>query len=206
MTVIQDTCSIEDCGRKLRAHGLCNTHNERRRKGQDLAPPVRQYDRDKACRVAGCEQERRPGGDGTYCPMHKRRFERRGDAGGGARERSPFGQATWNEPNRRRDQQLKKYGLTAAEYDHLLAAQRGGCAVCATKTPGNRRTRAIRAFAVDHDHVTGQVRGLLCQGCNRAIGMLKDDPDVIAAAARYVARNRQMQLFGPQAKTAPDAK
>jgi UDP-N-acetyl-D-mannosaminuronic acid transferase (WecB/TagA/CpsF family) len=43
--------------------------------------------------------------------------------------------------------------------------------------------------------VTGQVRGLLCGKCNSAIGLLGDDPEVIKAAARYVAKHRQMVLF-----------
>jgi Recombination endonuclease VII len=83
------------------------------------------------------------------------------------------------------------YGLTKAEYDRLLAQQRGRCAVCRAKKPGGGRGD----WRVDHDHVTGQIRGLLCNNCNSGIGFLQEDPDVIAAAARYVARHRQMELF-----------
>jgi hypothetical protein len=49
--------------------------------------------------------------------------------------------------------------------------------------------------------VTGQVRGILCGYCNQGIGMLKDDPDVIAAAAKYLQQHRQMILFGPAVKS-----
>lgn len=84
-----------------------------------------------------------------------------------------------------------RYGVTQEEYDRLLALQRNQCAICKAKTPGSRGE-----WRIDHDHVTGQVRGLLCDGCNRGIGCLQDDPEIIAAAARYVARHRQMQLFG----------
>lgn len=80
------------------------------------------------------------------------------------------------------------YGITEAEYDRLLAQQRHRCAICKAETPGSRGE-----WRVDHDHATGQVRGLLCNNCNSGIGYLKDDPDVLAAAARYVAKHRQAE-------------
>lgn len=86
---------------------------------------------------------------------------------------------------------LRAYGITTADYDRLLAAQRGGCAVCRTTDPG----RGQRVFVVDHDHVSNHVRGLLCHNCNSAIGLLRDDPKIIAAAADYVRLHRQMPLF-----------
>src|SRR5216683_6936514 len=55
----------------------------------------------------------------------------------------------------RRRQTLKKYGLTLAEYDTLFAAQEGLCAIC-------RRPPGKKSLAVDHEHGTGRVRGLLC--------------------------------------------
>ncbi len=68
----------------------------------------------------------------------------------------------------------------------MLAEQGGGCAVCGDP-PG--RT----ALHVDHCHDTGLVRGLLCFRCNSAIGNLRDDPDIIAAALAYVTRPAQRQ-------------
>jgi hypothetical protein len=87
----------------------------------------------------------------------------------------------------RRDIQLKSaYGITQADYDRLLALQHGRCAICRATTPGTRGT-----WRVDHDHETGQVRGLLCDGCNRGIGSMQDDPGILMAAARYVMKHRQ---------------
>jgi Recombination endonuclease VII len=81
---------------------------------------------------------------------------------------------------------LRQHGLTRADYERMIAAQDGRCAICRSSTPLGRGR-----WHIDHDHVTGQVRGLLCNNCNRGIGYFGDDPEVIAAAARYVAEARQ---------------
>jgi hypothetical protein len=71
------------------------------------------------------------------------------------------------------------------DYDALLEKQRGVCAICGTKR-GYRRTKTKFRFSVDHCHTTGRVRGLLCQPCNTAIGLLNDDPALLARAAAYL--------------------
>jgi hypothetical protein len=63
---------------------------------------------------------------------------------------------------RRRYKLLKKYGLTPEDYDTMLKQQQGVCALCKT-APENKN------LAVDHDHRTGHVRGLLCDPCNRSL-------------------------------------
>jgi hypothetical protein len=65
---------------------------------------------------------------------------------------------------------LAKYGITEDDYDALLASQRGRCAICGKDASGNGRL-----LAVDHDHKTGEVRGLLCRGCNLGIGLLEKE-------------------------------
>lgn len=95
---------------------------------------------------------------------------------------------------RERKRTLRRYGLTEQDWDRLLAQQRGKCAVCRTAQPGLRR----ESWNIDHDHVTGQTRGLLCGRCNLGIGQLGDDPELLRAALHYVERHRQMQLFGPE--------
>ena len=70
----------------------------------------------------------------------------------------------------------KRYSLTPEQYDDLNVAQNGRCALCERPRP----------LCVDHDHDTGAVRGLLCQKCNKGIGLLDDDPDVLARAMEYV--------------------
>src|SRR5262249_48040161 len=73
---------------------------------------------------------------------------------------------------------LKRYGISPAEYDELLAKQDGACAIC--------RRRSKERLCVDHCHVTGMVRGLLCKDCNIALGHLKDDQAALVAALAYL--------------------
>ena len=93
---------------------------------------------------------------------------------------------------------LRRYGLTLAEYDRLLATQDGLCAVCRLpESPGWE-------LAVDHDHASGLVRGLLCRRCNVGLGLLRDDPAVVEAAARYL-RAATPTRVGPLVDSAPAA-
>lgn len=71
---------------------------------------------------------------------------------------------------------MQKYGLGAAEVAALAAAQGGVCAVCQRKP----------AVQVDHDHKTGKVRGVLCDGCNGGIGAFGEDLELLERAARYL--------------------
>lgn len=77
-----------------------------------------------------------------------------------------------------------RHRVSADAYARLLAAQGGRCAICGTESPGTVQ----RVFAMDHDHATGEVRGLLCYRCNIGIGNLGDDPDRIESAARFLRR------------------
>lgn len=71
----------------------------------------------------------------------------------------------------------KVYGLTREQHDELLARQGNTCAICALP---------MERIHIDHDHATGEVRGLLCPKCNQAIGLLQDSADIALAAAHYL--------------------
>lgn len=79
-----------------------------------------------------------------------------------------------------RDRYLRSnYGLTVDEYDQLLEAQGGGCAICGGQSGGKH-------LAVDHDHSTGEVRGLLCKRHNSAIARwIRNSSEALAAAALF---------------------
>lgn len=76
-----------------------------------------------------------------------------------------------------------KYGLEPEHKAALLDAQNGGCAICGYKF--GQKTGDMK---VDHDHKTGAVRGLLCDLCNRGLGMFRDSQDNLTKAVSYLAR------------------
>lgn len=81
----------------------------------------------------------------------------------------------------RRDARLQAtYGITLDEYNKILAAQNGVCAIC--KVPHHPE----RPLVVDHDHDSGEVRGLLCSECNTGIGLLGDNPQTLLSACAYL--------------------
>lgn len=77
---------------------------------------------------------------------------------------------------------VKKYGVTFDEYNRMLIEQNGCCAICNRPEPTNRM------LDVDHNHATGEVRGLLCTSCNRILGHAHDSADRLVAAANYLSR------------------
>lgn len=78
----------------------------------------------------------------------------------------------------------KNYKMTAAEFNTLWQSQNGQCCICEVDLlPRGRQSNSV---AVDHNHENGSVRGLLCQACNRAIGLFKDSPRTLQSAARYL--------------------
>jgi len=73
----------------------------------------------------------------------------------------------------------KTYGITIQDYDKLLEAQKGKCAICKGGTSKN-------FFAVDHNHKNGRIRGLLCARCNTGLARFMDSYTNVARAARYL--------------------
>lgn len=89
-------------------------------------------------------------------------------------------------PEKVRGYRLKQlYGLSQAQYDEMLERQGGVCAICG-KPEARVQGGKVKALAVDHDHATEAVRGLLCDLCNRVLGLFEDDPDRFYAAASYL--------------------
>ena len=87
------------------------------------------------------------------------------------------------ELNRRRQpvKRARKYGLTPEAIDAMLLVQEGRCAICPSDKPGGQGD-----WHVDHCHETGRIRGLLCQKCNQGLGLFRDKPALLRAAATYV--------------------
>jgi hypothetical protein len=82
----------------------------------------------------------------------------------------------------RRAELKRLYGITLEEYAEIFSKQNGVCAICLEEC----KTR--KSLSVDHNHLTGKVRGLLCNRCNRAIGMFNDDVDILERAKKYITK------------------
>ena len=103
------------------------------------------------------------------------------------RDRYLAGQRAYKESGRkavsdRKSHLKRKYGLTPEEFEELLTAQGDGCAICGKPNPDN----------VDHDHVTGRVRGILCWNCNVGVGQFEDDVERLVAATIYLDRDDEL--------------
>ena len=80
------------------------------------------------------------------------------------------------------DHLKRRYDISRTQYESLLQLQGGRCAICRRGPEGSGKKK----LTVDHDHLTGEVRGLLCNHCNVALGNLRDDPLVVRAALAYL--------------------
>lgn len=81
----------------------------------------------------------------------------------------------------------REFGIKYEDYDRMLEEQHGVCAIC-----GKPETKPnAKYLAVDHNHETGEVRGLLCNNCNRALGLLKDDIEVLQNAINYLKEHER---------------
>jgi|APCry1669188879_1035177.scaffolds.fasta_scaffold02054_10 hypothetical protein len=93
------------------------------------------------------------------------------------------------DPVKNRETNLKRlYGITLDDYDRMLVEQKGVCKLCGTSDPGGRQSGRgkVNVFFVDHCHKSGNVRGLLCNTCNRAIGQVKENIDFFENAIAYL--------------------
>lgn len=103
-------------------------------------------------------------------------------------ERNSAARRKWTVEKRRANDLKVAYGLTVDEYEGFLAAQNGVCGICQQPEKRERNGKTL-PLAVDHDHETGRVRGLLCHRCNTAIGLLNDDADVVRRALLWLGED-----------------
>lgn len=148
------TCTFPGCTSRHLAKGLCQVHYERMRRNGDPGigndkPPVSPSEiAFKPCRRCGGQK---PGGTGRLlCDT--------------CRSEQPDLMARKDRARTLR----RQYGIGPDDYAAILARQNGSCAIC-----GGPPTGSYRCFDVDHDHVTGTVRGLLCRRCNTGLGYIE---------------------------------
>jgi hypothetical protein len=96
----------------------------------------------------------------------------------------------WEENNKeykkvqvREWQYKKRFGITIETYNQMLLEQNNSCAVCERQP-----TDFKRKFSIDHDHKTGEIRGLLCDNCNHALGMVNDNSLLLQKLILYLEK------------------
>lgn len=103
----------------------------------------------------------------------------------GRSERRKVTQRKYNKTGKAKSGALKYlYGITSEQYNQMFLQQEGCCAIC-----GKHQSEFKRALCVDHNHETGEIRGLLCSKCNLGLGNFKDDSEILKKAIMYVAES-----------------
>jgi DNA repair exonuclease SbcCD ATPase subunit len=82
------------------------------------------------------------------------------------------------------------YNLSVDDFNNLMIQQGNCCKIC-----GKHRDTQAKRLHVDHDHITGKVRGLLCSACNQALGLFKDDIAVLKSAIKYLNEANDANIF-----------
>jgi hypothetical protein len=124
----------------------------------------------------------------TYCrkchsQMQKEKYQK--DPMAKVKRQIRAGRRKDRDPLVQRKSELKRlYGITLEDYVNLFSIQNGVCAICL------EICKTKKSLSVDHDHVTGKIRGLLCNRCNRAIGMLQDNTDILDRAKKYILKGK----------------
>lgn len=154
-------CSVEDCGRIVKARDLCSMHYARfRTTGSTDMRPLARTRTCKDCKRT-LTRDSFPQSGEAYCVVCFPRWKQE-----------------------RYAKRLSRTGGVAVTAQFLREAQDGKCAICGVIEEDAPRGR----LSVDHDHVTNTVRGLLCGNCNPGLGQFKDDPKRLQAAIDYLAR------------------
>lgn len=163
------TCSMPQCDRQATSRGLCSSCygkeyragrlTKQMRLGHHSLSDVDLVEATAVCAICGPTRIRvRTGRRGHECITQA---AKRGGT-----------------PSRNRPPAYRKYGLTDDDYRAMTEEAGGRCQICATECD----------LVVDHDHGTGEVRGLLCHWCNVALGFMRDDPARLLTAAAYLIR------------------
>jgi len=178
-----DNCSVEGCDNKVFENGLCSKHYNRQRRHGSTAKPLKRRERlikEGKSYCPKCDKIKTIGeflkdthtkyGISIYCAIcHKEKAKAR----------------YYRNPDYYKDADLrKKFGISLEQYRELERKQDYKCAVC-HKEPGSKK------LAVDHNHKTGENRGLLCGRCNLGLGWFEDSIELLEMAIQYLKIHSQ---------------
>lgn len=198
-----DICTMEGCGLPHKARGYCQTHYMQFKRGITPVGPIKRRERNKPpeCIEEDCHEPVKSKG---LCKMHYQRLLRHGHTMYRDRKKPAkpcFIETCDNHAYAKglchahyiKQRTWQNAGICAERYQEMLREQSGVCAICGKpeKSP-HRLSGKTKNLAIDHCHDTGIIRGLLCSSCNRAIGLLNDDPSLLAKAYKYVLHHRQL--------------
>ena len=203
-----DICKIQNCNNLITHKGkICNTHRWRWERYKSYDEPLKQKLPDgiiKICKIHGeltedkiyrCKKEKRNGIQYIWivcieCEnLRKNKWQLENP------KRSKELASVWYKTEKgiisRRKKQLKKYDLTIDQYNSMLKSQNNVCAICMKEEIViSGLAKKFKNMAVDHDHKTGKIRGILCHNCNRALGHFHDSETKMISAIKYIRRNR----------------
>lgn len=158
-----------NCASKVNPQPLSNFAKDAKRK-DGVTPRCKSCQ--KAYREANKEQRR-----DTIRAWRERNPQKMADYRKNHAEQNTERMRKWREKNRIR----KLYGITNEQVSAMRKSQNGKCKIC-----GIHGSKISRGLHVDHCHITGNVRGLLCINCNQALGHFKDNPALLREAAKYL--------------------
>jgi len=131
------------------------------------------------CRISGCKKPRVK--NRSLCRIHLNEYNRQWNCRNSQRRREQV----------RNHNLLRHYGITAAEYDEMFAKQKGLCALCHSPERARNRDGSLKRLAVDHCHLSGQIRELLCYECNTLLAKAEDDVEILKLAISYLRKHQR---------------
>lgn len=176
-------CSLEGCNSKAYVGGYCSLHYQRIRLGISLDLPKRERRPNREDGAKWCNQCRRY----LEIKCFSRSSRTRDGLRAGCKECCNKKHKDITSESRRKYGLKKLYGMTPEDYEEILNQQNRVCFLCfeeETRVTSNGTTK----LSVDHNHITGKVRGLLCHRCNVALGFVQENPDLIKRMISYLER------------------
>jgi hypothetical protein len=172
----KEVCTVPGCGRDRVAWGLCGTHDYRVKTHGHVGPSPRSQSRAETTAADGTRQCFKCGERKLFTAEFFPEDARRPPALKGTCR-------TCLRAAVRNSSRIALYGIGSAQFDQIMAAQGGACALCGMQLDGESKKTTAH---VDHCHSTGKVRGILCHQCNVLLGNARESPALLAAAITYL--------------------